>query len=69
MTSTRPTITVEIAPDGSVKITTAGYRGRTCQDATRALERALGTVTSDTPTEDATRTTATVATQRTGGRS
>lgn len=36
----------------SVTFETKGYRGADCQKATRALERELGTVTSDTKTSE-----------------
>lgn len=46
-------IIIEVAPDGETQITTKGYKGKACKDATAALEKALGTVTSDTPTKEA----------------
>ena len=38
-------ITVEVAPDGSIKIEGHGFSGPSCEKATRFLEEALGTVT------------------------
>ncbi len=37
-------ITVDIAPDGGVKIEAAGFTGPDCEQATKFLEDALGTV-------------------------
>ena len=45
-------IDVLISPDGIVKITTEGFSGATCEEATRALEEGLGTKTSDERTEE-----------------
>lgn len=36
------TITVTVAPDGSSRVQTDGFTGRSCQDASRFLEAALG---------------------------
>jgi len=41
------TVTVDIAADGGVKIETKGFTGKSCQEATAALEKALGVVSSD----------------------
>jgi hypothetical protein len=38
--------------DGSVTVKVEGVKGRSCQDATRKIEEALGKVTSDNPTEE-----------------
>ena len=35
-------IKVTIQPDGATKITTQGFTGTACKDATRAIEKALG---------------------------
>mgnify|MGYP001617190054 CR=1 FL=1 len=44
-------VVVEI--DGTkTTIKTAGFQGRSCQNATAALELALGTKTTDTPTAE-----------------
>ena len=45
-----PTIEITISPQGNTKITTKGYTGRKCQDATRELEKALGAKTGDRKT-------------------
>jgi hypothetical protein len=45
-------ITVDVAPDGSVNITTKGFRGRACKTATKPLEEALGVVTKDVDTPE-----------------
>ncbi len=37
-----PTITISISPTGDVTIQTQGFRGSTCENATQALEAALG---------------------------
>lgn len=42
-----PEIKVTIAQDGTTKITTKGFTGTACQDATKAIEKALGAVTSE----------------------
>ncbi|GJL53108.1 MAG: hypothetical protein NPIRA02_02400 [Nitrospirales bacterium] len=36
------TITISISPTGEVTVKAQGYRGSACEDATRALESALG---------------------------
>jgi hypothetical protein len=38
------TLTVEIAPDGSLSIDAAGFTGADCEQATAFLEEALGRV-------------------------
>lgn len=45
-------IIVAVAPDGSVNITTKGFKGTSCKAATKALEEALGVVVTDTPTPE-----------------
>lgn len=47
-----PKITVTISPTGETSIETAGFRGASCQGATRALVAALGLVLQDRPTPD-----------------
>jgi|GEM_PF-541145 len=46
MTSSTPTptkkIEITVSPEGTVSIKTTGFRGSSCKDATRDLERALG---------------------------
>jgi len=46
------TIDMVIEKDGTFTITTSGYDGSACKDATKALEAALGTVTEDTATPE-----------------
>ena len=43
-----PTITIRVSPTGETVIETAGYKGKSCQDATRQLEAALGKVEAET---------------------
>ena len=50
---TMTTIIVEVSPTGETKIETRGFKGKSCKDATRELEKALGAVTSDTATSEA----------------
>lgn len=40
-------IEVTVAPDGATKIQTHGFAGRSCLEATRRLEAALGRTTND----------------------
>lgn len=37
---------------GNVVIETKGFKGKACKDATAALEKALGMVTTDAPTKE-----------------
>ena len=46
-------IIIEVDLEGNVKIETRGYKGTACKDATKAIEKALGAVTSDIPTAEA----------------
>ena len=46
------TIEIIIFPAGQTRITTRGYTGTACKDATRELERALGIIQSDSPTTE-----------------
>lgn len=46
------TINVTIGPGGEIEIETKGFKGRACIDATKDLLKALGKVTSDTPTRE-----------------
>lgn len=39
-----PTITIELGPDGSVKIEGHCFKGSECAKATEAFEKALGSV-------------------------
>ena len=45
-------IVVVIDPDGNTEIEVQGMSGRSCRDATKALEEALGVVTKTTNTTD-----------------
>lgn len=46
------TIEITVDPKGGTRIQTRGFAGPACRDATKVLERALGTVESDTPTAE-----------------
>jgi hypothetical protein len=46
------TIEIVVSPTGETKITTRGYSGNECQEATRRLEAALGKKSSDQPTPE-----------------
>ena len=35
-------IEIIVSPDGSVTVTTAGFAGQSCRDASRFIEQALG---------------------------
>lgn len=41
-----------IDENGDVTVTTRGFAGKSCQDATRQLEAALGATTGDAPTAE-----------------
>lgn len=45
-------IIVEVSETGEVTIKAAGFKGSSCQKATAAIERALGTATKRTFTPD-----------------
>ncbi len=47
-----PTITISISPMGEVTVKAQGYQGSTCEEATRALEEALGVTQSRRRTPD-----------------
>ena len=47
-----PTITISISPTGEVTVKAQGYRGSTCEDATKALEAALGVTKSQKRTPE-----------------
>lgn len=40
---TKPTITVTVLPGGKVQVDAAGYKGKTCEEATAWVEQLLGT--------------------------
>jgi hypothetical protein len=42
------TIKITIDQDGQAQIETTGFKGSTCALATREIQKALGTVTTDT---------------------
>lgn len=46
--------TIEIIVDqqGQTRLETKGFSGNACRDASRLLEKALGTITSDKPTAE-----------------
>jgi hypothetical protein len=41
---------IEIAPDGTLKIKTHGFKGRECEDELKPIEKALGKVKRETKT-------------------
>lgn len=45
-------ITITITPEGETEVSVAGVKGKGCQQLTAALEKALGAVISDTPTDE-----------------
>lgn len=45
-------IQVIVSPSGETKIETTGFSGSSCQEASRALEEALGAKTGETLTGD-----------------
>lgn len=45
-------IQVVVSPKGETKVETMGFTGSSCQDASRALEEALGARTGETLTGD-----------------
>jgi hypothetical protein len=45
-------IIVTISPDAEVKVETQGFKGSACKDATKALESALGSTSTDTNTRE-----------------
>jgi hypothetical protein len=46
--SRKQEIIVDVSPEGNVKIDAVGYEGKACEQATKALEEALGVVTQKT---------------------
>lgn len=44
--------TIITQPDGTITAQTAGYAGPKCQDVTKFLEKAFGTVVSDEKTSE-----------------
>jgi hypothetical protein len=47
------TIKITVTPTGETKVQTLGFIGRTCKLASAFLEKALGNVISDRPTNTA----------------
>lgn len=47
-------VIIEATPEGKVTVTASGYKGKSCKEATKSFEEALGTVNSDTPTKEMT---------------
>ena len=45
-------ILIDVSPDGSVNITTKGFKGKACKAATKPIEDALGVVAKDTATPE-----------------
>lgn len=45
-------IIVTIGTDGGAEVQTKGYTGKSCSDASREIEKALGAVTSDRKTPE-----------------
>ena len=47
-----PTIEIVVEPDGSTSVQTHGYTGPSCREASAFIERALGTISSETLTAE-----------------
>lgn len=43
---------IEIGPDGTTQVTVKGIKGKSCKDASKLLEAALGKTISSTPTKE-----------------
>ena len=43
---------IEIAPDGSLRIKTEGFKGSECEDELKPIEKALGNVTERVRTSE-----------------
>ena len=46
------TIEIIVDPSGAARLQTRGFAGPGCREASRLLEQALGTVSSDAPTPE-----------------
>ena len=57
-------IIVEVAVGGATTITTKGFKGKSCKEATKQMEKALGVVAKDTPTKEAYETESVAARNR-----
>lgn len=46
-------VLIDVAPGGKTRISTSGFKGKSCEEATRSLVEALGgDVVSDDPTPE-----------------
>lgn len=52
MQTTSKTIEVVVRPDGQLSVETKGFAGAACEEASRFLEAALGTLLSDQRTAE-----------------
>jgi len=50
--TTHKIIEITVSPTGETTVQTKGFTGSSCREASKALERALGVVQSDTPTAE-----------------
>jgi len=46
------TIEILVSPEGDIRLVTHGFAGEACRNATHALERALGIIQMDQPTDE-----------------
>lgn len=46
------TIEILVSPEGDIRLVTHGFVGDACHNATHALERALGIIQTDQPTNE-----------------
>ena len=46
------TIEIIVTPTGETRLETKGFAGAECRDASRLLEKALGTVSAEKPTAE-----------------
>ena len=52
MTTTSKTIEIVVSPQGAATVTTKGFAGSTCREASKFLEQALGQRVSESLTGD-----------------
>ena len=52
MNSTSKIIEIVVSPQGAATVTTKGFAGSTCRDASKFLEQALGQVASERLTSE-----------------